>query len=51
MLRIWKPEPSGTFYVEAFEPMIADKRHVELLARRDALSREVESMRVRPAGS
>ena len=25
-------EPNGTFYVEAFEPSVADKRHEELLA-------------------
>src|ERR1039457_6463836 len=33
-------EPNGTFYVEAFEPSAADKRHEELLARLDALTRQ-----------
>ena len=30
-------EPNGTFYVEAFDPSIADKRHAELMARMDEL--------------
>ncbi|HEY1161394.1 MAG TPA: hypothetical protein VGE83_12225 [Terracidiphilus sp.] len=34
-------DPNGTFYVEAFDPSAADKRHAELLSRLDALSREV----------
>jgi len=38
-------EPNGTFYVEAFDPSAADKRHAELLARLDALSREVAALR------
>ncbi len=42
-------EPNGTFYVEAFDPSAADKRHSELLARFDALSREVAALRVEPA--
>jgi uncharacterized membrane protein YcaP (DUF421 family) len=43
-------EPNGTFYVEAFDPSAADKRHTELLDRLDALSREVAALRVQPAG-
>jgi uncharacterized membrane protein YcaP (DUF421 family) len=43
-------EPNGTFYVEAFDPSAADKRHAELLARLDALSREVAALRPQPAG-
>jgi uncharacterized membrane protein YcaP (DUF421 family) len=43
-------EPSGTFYVEAFDPSVADKRHGELLARLDALSSEVAALRARPTG-
>ena len=39
-------EPNGTFYVEAFDPSAADKRHAELLERIDALSREVAALRV-----
>jgi uncharacterized membrane protein YcaP (DUF421 family) len=38
-------EPNGTFYVEAFEPSIDDKRHSELLGRIDALAREVAALR------
>ena len=38
-------EPNGTFYAEAFEPSGADKHHAELLARLDALSREVAALR------
>ncbi|MGD0155833.1 MAG: YetF domain-containing protein [Terracidiphilus sp.] len=43
-------EPNGTFYVEPFEPSIADKHHDELLARLDALQREVASLRPQAAG-
>lgn len=42
-------EPNGTFYVEAFDPSIDDRRHAELLARLDALSREVAALRAQPA--
>ena len=38
-------EPNGTFYVEAFDPSAAEKRHDELLARLEALSREVAALR------
>ena len=38
-------EPNGTFYVEAFDPSVDDKRHAELLARIDALAREVAALR------
>jgi len=38
-------EPNGTFYVEAFDPSAADKRHAELMARIDLLSREVATLR------
>ena len=41
-------EPNGTFYVEAFDPSAADKRHAELLARLDVLSREVATLRAQP---
>jgi uncharacterized membrane protein YcaP (DUF421 family) len=44
-------EPNGTFYVEAFDPSAADKRHAELLARIDALSREVAALRVQSANA
>jgi uncharacterized membrane protein YcaP (DUF421 family) len=38
-------EPNGTFYVEAFDPSAADKHHADVLARLDALSREVALLR------
>src|SRR5271165_2439147 len=38
-------EPNGTFYVEAYEPSVEDKRHTELLARIDELAREVAALR------
>jgi len=38
-------EPNGTFYVEAYEPSVDDKRHNELLARIDALAKEVAALR------
>jgi uncharacterized membrane protein YcaP (DUF421 family) len=41
-------EPNGTFYVEPFDPSAADKRHSELLARLDALGREVAALRAQP---
>jgi uncharacterized membrane protein YcaP (DUF421 family) len=43
-------EPNGTFYIEAFEPTIADKRHGELLARFEALQREIAALRPQNAG-
>ena len=44
-------EPNGTFYVEAFDPSAADKRHTDLLERLDALSREVVALKVLPASA
>jgi uncharacterized membrane protein YcaP (DUF421 family) len=38
-------EPSGAFFVEAVEPSRAEEHHVELLARMDALSRELTGIR------
>jgi len=38
-------EPNGTFYVEAFEPSVADKNHKDLLARLEALTCEVAALR------
>lgn len=38
-------EPNGSFYVEPIEPSIDDKRHVELVAKLDALTREVAALR------
>ena len=42
-------EPNGTFYVEAFDPSVADKRHAELLERLDTLSKEVAALKMQPA--
>ena len=42
-------EPNGTFYLEAFEPSMAEKHHDELLAKLEALSQEVAALRARPA--
>jgi hypothetical protein len=44
-VRACELEPNGTFYVEAFDPSAADKRHAELLTRLDALSREVAALK------
>jgi uncharacterized membrane protein YcaP (DUF421 family) len=43
-------EPNGTFYVEAYEPSIDDKRHGDLLARLDALAKEITALRAAQAG-
>jgi len=37
-------EPNGTFYIEARDPSLADKRHEELLARIDALVQQVNAL-------
>ena len=42
-------EPNGTFFVEAIEPSKVDKQHEELVARLDALTREVAGLRERLA--
>ena len=42
-------EPNGTFFVEAVEPSATEKQHAELLARLDALTREVAALRPQPA--
>ena len=38
-------EPNGSFYVEAIEPTSNEMRHAELLARLEALTREVAALR------
>jgi uncharacterized membrane protein YcaP (DUF421 family) len=38
-------EPNGTFYVEAVEPTSTETQHAELLARLDALMKEVAALR------
>jgi uncharacterized membrane protein YcaP (DUF421 family) len=42
-------EPSGAFYVEAFDPTVADKRHSELMALIEALGSEVKALRAQAA--
>ena len=43
-------EPNGTFYVEAFEPSLADKQHDELLAKLEALQSQIAALRPEAAG-
>lgn len=43
-------EPNGTFYIEAIEPSLAERHHADLIARLDALQREVASLRPQAAG-
>ncbi len=38
-------EPNGTFYVEPFEPSPAERQHAEVVAKLDALTREVAALR------
>jgi len=38
-------EPNGTFYIEARDPSVADKRHEELLAKIEALAQQVNALR------
>jgi uncharacterized membrane protein YcaP (DUF421 family) len=43
-------EPNGTFYVEAVEPSPVDQQHAELLARLDALQKQVAALKPQTAG-
>ena len=43
-------EPNGTFYVEAFEPSSIERQHAEVLAKLDALTREVAALRASASG-
>src|ERR1019366_2464270 len=38
-------EPNGTFFVEAFEPSMYEKHQLELLAKIDALTKEVAALK------
>jgi uncharacterized membrane protein YcaP (DUF421 family) len=42
-------EPNGSFYLEANDPSIADKRHEELLAKLEALNKDIAALRASPA--
>jgi uncharacterized membrane protein YcaP (DUF421 family) len=44
-------QPNGTFYVEPYEPSLDDHQHAELLARLDALSREIAALKPQQAGN
>ena len=44
-------EPNGTFYVEAFEPTLAEKQQEELLARLDNLQSQIAALNARPASN
>ena len=44
-------EPNGTFYIEPFDPSIADKRHKELVERLEVLSQEIAALRAQPSGA
>ncbi len=48
-VRMCQLEPNGTFFVEAFDPSKDDKRHEEVVARLEALTREVAKLRRQPA--
>ena len=37
-------EPNGTFYIEGRDPSLADKRHEELLAKIEALVKQVKTL-------
>jgi uncharacterized membrane protein YcaP (DUF421 family) len=38
-------EPNGTFYIEPFEPSATETQHAQLMAKLDALTREVAALR------
>src|ERR1039458_6006047 len=44
-------EPNGTFYVEAFAPSVADKRHSELMARMDELQGVIAQLKTSAAAA
>ena len=44
-VRLCQLEPNGTFFVEPFEPSVAELRHRELITRLDQLHAEVERLK------
>jgi uncharacterized membrane protein YcaP (DUF421 family) len=44
-------EPNGTFYVEPMEPSPVERQHAELVAKIDALTREVAALRESASGT
>jgi uncharacterized membrane protein YcaP (DUF421 family) len=43
-------EPNGSFFVEAVEPPVSERQHAEVLARLEALTREVATLRMPNGG-
>ena len=43
-------EPNGSFYVEPVEPPAGERQHAELVAKLEALTREVAALRTQSAG-
>jgi uncharacterized membrane protein YcaP (DUF421 family) len=43
-------EPNGSFYIEPIEPSPVERQHAELVAKIDALTREVAAMRAAASG-
>jgi uncharacterized membrane protein YcaP (DUF421 family) len=43
-------EPNGTFYIEAFDPSTTERQHAEVVAKIDALTREVAALRAAASG-
>ncbi|HEY1897673.1 MAG TPA: YetF domain-containing protein [Terracidiphilus sp.] len=43
-------EPNGSFYIEAMEPSPVERQHGELVAKIDALTREVAALRTAGSG-
>jgi len=43
-------EPNGSFYIEAMEPSPIERQHTELVAKIDALHREVAALRASASG-
>jgi hypothetical protein len=41
-------EPGGTVLIERKNPPLEDKRHDELLARIDQISKQIEELKSRP---
>jgi uncharacterized membrane protein YcaP (DUF421 family) len=48
-VRTCQLEPNGTFYIEAVEPSLAEMQHADLLARLDAINRQIAALRPQAA--
>lgn len=49
-VKLCQLDPNGSFYVEAFEPSTTDQQHAAVMARLDALSKEIAALRGQAAG-